>query len=293
MSIKIGQIRKNPSTQYISTLSSYSLGTFQSAGAGSTTFSDFAIRASFRAGTTYYVRVAINRININTIMGNSTGAGDNDPHNQYIDIKLFAEDTANSEYQRIGESILVEPYLNEDTASSLENESAFMNWCAACIRDNNPSMNLYPGASIYYANLVEIYNQRKANYTGLETNITEPTKAIEIVFTPYRDAQVLVFQLSRVAYDYSFTPRVVSIDTTAGNRDIATVNNLFNGIIDIANKIGVQSRPGALVVINQTPMRLGKSGILEINNGIPITYFGMVAPSNQVSEFLADYFYTA
>ena len=293
MSIKVGQIRKNTSTQYITTLSNYDLGTFVSQGAGSTTFSDFAIRADFQANTTYYIRVAINRININTIMGDSSGAGDNDPHNQYIDVKLFAEDSANSEYQRIGESILVEPYLNEDTASSLENETAFMNWCAACVRDNNPSMNLYPGASIYYTNLLETYNQRKSNYTGLETNIIEPTKTVELVFTPYRSAQVLVFQLSRVAYDYSFTPRIVSIDTTLGNRDVAVVNNLFENIITTANKIGVQSRPGALVVINQTPMRLGKSGILEINNGIPITYFGMVAPNNNVSEFLADYSYTA
>lgn len=292
MSVKVGQIRKNNSTQYITTLPNYSIGTFESAGAGSTTFSDFAIRANFQTGVTYYIRVAINRININTIMGDSSGAADNDPHNQNIDIKLFAEDNYQSSYQSIEEAVLVEPYLDEASPSAIANETAFMNWCAACIRDNNPSMNSYPGASNYYAALREVYENKIQNQTGLETDIVEPTKTIELVFTPYTNAQVLVFQLRRLAYDYSFTPRIVTIDTTIGNRDVSYVNNLFSGVIQEANKIGIQSRPGTLVVVNQTPMRLGKSGILEINNGILVTYVGVVAPSNNVSEFLIDYSYT-
>jgi len=57
-------------------------------------------------------------------------------------------------------------------------------------------------------------------------------------------------------------------------------------------KVGVQSRPGSLVVINKEPIRLGRSGIYELNNGTKITSF-MIVPDTRgyghLDPFLVDY----
>lgn len=61
-------------------------------------------------------------------------------------------------------------------------------------------------------------------------------------------------------------------------------------------QIGIQSRPGALFVVNHEPIYLGRSGIYEVNNGTKITSIGVVAPNgsekDNIQEFILDYAYT-
>ena len=294
MAIKVGQVRRSSSQSYISGIS-HELTTFESAGIGNSVFEDFAIRGNFVTNTTYYIRVLINRLDINKNMGDATGAGDNDPHNYNLDIKLYSGTNENSKYQTIGEPIVISPYFNEDEPSALEKETAFMKWCDACVVDGNPAINNYEGAQEYYNAMKLIYESKVNQDTGKESDIRVPYQTIELVFTPFMNAQFLVFQLRRVAYDYTVEPRVISIvgqdsgDLT--QRDVAVVNNILPK--SYVNKIGLQIRPGSLVVINREPMRVGKSGTLEINNGIAISSVGMVAPQNEVDEFILDYSYTA
>lgn len=59
-------------------------------------------------------------------------------------------------------------------------------------------------------------------------------------------------------------------------------------------KIGVQTRPGSLIVINKQPIRIGRSGIYELNNGTKITNFMITSGLDTNSEadpFLVDYVY--
>ena len=292
MAIKVGQIRKNNSTSYITPINHTLTYAFPSQGVN-TTFNDFAILGSFKKNSTYYIRVQINRIDINTPMGENTNASDNDPHNLNLDVKLYQDATDNtSPYQSIGETLLIEPYYNESGSSSLEKEAAFMGWCEDHL-EINPLMdeNATEYWNVIYSDFNARYSSGDNNSSGLGTS---PVKTIELIFTPYldigaNDIAALVFQLRRVSYDYTVTPRVVTIDETEGNRDVAEVGSILPYVAD---KIGIQTRPGSLVVINQEPMRVGKSGVLEINNGIKVTSVGMVAPQNEINDFILDYIYT-
>ncbi len=62
-------------------------------------------------------------------------------------------------------------------------------------------------------------------------------------------------------------------------------------------KLGYQSIPGSLIVINQQPIRLGRSGIFELNNGMKIESFMIASPGGaktgnaNIDAFLLDYDY--
>ena len=292
MAIKVGQVRKLAGTNYITDLP-HTFSTFNVVGVGNTIFSEFAIIGNFNINTTYYVRLLINRIDINEHMGDTTEAGDNDPHNLNIDIRLYAENDESSHYQTIGEPVLIQPYFNDSTVTILESETSFINWCDACIADGNPAIPA--PAQEYYTVLKNLYQNRVDSNTGRQSNITVPYQSVELVFTPYENATCLVFQLRRVTYDYTVQPRVLTIVeqdvSSSTQRDVAVVNNILPK--SLVNKIGIQTRPGSLVVINQEQMRVGKSGVLEINNGIPITSVSMVAPNNNIDDFILDYTYNA
>jgi len=292
MAIKVGQVRKLAGTNYITDLP-HTFSTFNVVGVGNTIFSEFAIIGNFNINTTYYVRLLINRIDINEHMGDTTAAGDNDPHNLNIDIRLYAENDESSHYQTIGEPLLIQPYFNDSTVTILESETSFINWCDACIADGNPAIPA--PAQEYYTVLKNLYQNRVDSNTGRQSNITVPYQSVELVFTPYENATCLVFQLRRVTYDYTVQPRVLTIVeqdvSSSTQRDVAVVNNILPK--SLVNKIGIQTRPGSLVVINQEQMRVGKSGVLEINNGIPITSVSMVAPNNNIDDFILDYTYNA
>lgn len=298
MAIKIGQIRNDNSniSDYISEINHDITTPFENIGVGNTHFDDFAITGDFQANNTYYIRVLINRIDINENMGDTTNAGDNDPHNLNIDIKLYESNNASSSYQTIGEPILIYPYYNEGSLDVLDAEGNFIKWCTDTIQyeDDYPeaknSIDTYLGASNYYNVLQSNYNAKrnKEAEDPAKKDIRIPTQTVELIFTPFKTAHCLVFQLRRVAYDYTIAPRVVSIVEDINSRDVAIVNNILPKIV---KKIGLQTRPGSLVVINKEPMRIGKSGVLEINNGISITSVSMVAPLNQINDFILDYTY--
>jgi len=60
-------------------------------------------------------------------------------------------------------------------------------------------------------------------------------------------------------------------------------------------KFGYQCRPGSLIVINGEPIRVGRSGIYEINNGTIINNFMIASPggsdNSKIDAFLLDYAY--
>ena len=90
-----------------------------------------------------------------------------------------------------------------------------------------------------------------------------------------------------------------------GEKDYTTeyidVTGEFSRVENILNQnnvvqIGIQSRPGALFVVNHEPIYLGRSGVYEVNNGTKITSIGVVAPDgndkDNIQEFILDYAYT-
>ena len=123
--------------------------------------------------------------------------------------------------------------------------------------------------------------------------VNSPYASFETIFTPNDNYTYLAFILSRVPYDYTVSARQdldTSIDLGARG-DICTINNILP--ITAANKIGVQSRPGSLICVNKEPIRIGKSGTYEVNNGVPISYVGFASPNgsnaNNIDKFILDY----
>lgn len=97
--------------------------------------------------------------------------------------------------------------------------------------------------------------------------------------------------------------QLYSIDSTKYNEpsswgELSQLKNIFDQSGDNVNrwiKIGYQCRPGSLIVINQEPIRVGRSGIFEMDNGLPITDFRIANPGGSdpkyIDAFLLDYAY--
>lgn len=56
-------------------------------------------------------------------------------------------------------------------------------------------------------------------------------------------------------------------------------------------QIGVQSAPGLPMCIDGEQVRVGRSGIYEINHGITIRFLGFIVQPNDDKYFLLDYQY--
>lgn len=316
MAIKIGQLWKDPNENYLTDFSVDDSVGFNTEGS-SRTFLDYALQGNWQKNSTYYIKLKVKRIDIYKNMGENENAGDNDPHNLNIDIKLY-QDATNKKYQSIGEPILIGPYLHSGSVDdSLEKERTFLNWCKNHLKSESDSGDpdeneiILPAQMVSYQyelgtssikvqeedidpTIIEYYEQLQADFNEKDAyikSITDNTKTsefdtIELVFTPIVNAQFLVFELRRVGYDYSNTPRILEVEEI----EAYTIKNILPVGIR-AKKIGVQSNPGTLVVINMAPMRIGKSGVLEIDVGIDITSVGFAAAGKKINEFILDYMY--
>lgn len=114
-------------------------------------------------------------------------------------------------------------------------------------------------------------SQKKANFQVLFNSTKTGVVGIGLI-------------LKRISYDYSHSDlddekRVLTIDLLS----FGTVKNLLNKTVD---KIGIQSKPGFMMCINEEGIRLGKNGIYEINNGLKVDFIG-TADLN--SMFIIDY----
>ena len=76
--------------------------------------------------------------------------------------------------------------------------------------------------------------------------------------------------------------------------EVYTVGEIYNVLTTIGqrvlNKIGVQGPPGLLMCINGEDIRVGPSGIYEINNGYQVTFIGFVIQESDQTLDRRDYF---
>lgn len=122
----------------------------------------------------------------------------------------------------------------------------------------------------------------------------------DLVFVPNRkDYKVLVLCINRDANDILVSPTPA---LSASTFSLYSLENLVNSSEEkYWKKMGIQSRPGSLIVVNKEPIRIGRSGIYQLNNGTKVTNV-MIASgwekdqSGQtidasVDPFLIDYVY--
>ena len=293
MSTQVRQIRKDNSSEYLTNKSITISSTNEV-----NTFYDRVVKINsvFSTDVVYYVRLNIERINVNRSLGSSGGGPDTDPHYQVIAIDLLNEN--NQITQNIIKKLIVSPYSSsvEDTTAELQRQEAFIKWCTGTptniINDNNGLIDNdeWDRAKQYFTILNTEYEARKNSNLDTENTRNNRYQVFEFVFTPYTSAKQILLSLKRLSYDYNFRTDARIVNIEEADYDVCKINNILpNGIV--ANKIGIQMDPGSLVIINKEPMRVGKSGVLEINCGIPINFVGMAAPNGQIKDFILDYVY--
>lgn len=113
----------------------------------------------------------------------------------------------------------------------------------------------------------------------------------DLIVTPSDSYAQLIFTIDRDAGDFTgherkWTPGLEFIVESFG-----TISNIIP-TLDIENKgrlkqIGVQGRAGLEMCINGEMIRVGRSGIYEINHGVDITFIGFIP--DESDHFLMDY----
>ena len=106
---------------------------------------------------------------------------------------------------------------------------------------------------------------------------------IEFIFQPFTTFDTICFELVRQQVDYSGSPRQPIIIY----EELSEIKNLIEtrylGNKNPLKKIGVQTRPNALMSINGEEIRVGMSGIYELREDtIPIKSFSLFSPSYNV-----------
>lgn len=124
------------------------------------------------------------------------------------------------------------------------------------------------------------------------------TVYFEVILSPNATYNQVLWELQRTALDY----RMLNADDTYG-RVMNVVDYTYTRLIDVLTtlkstytgmeyltKIGIQGPPSLLMCINREQIRLGKTGIYEINNGINITSISFVPKTSTLSSDGLDYF---
>lgn len=133
---------------------------------------------------------------------------------------------------------------------------------------------------------IRIVNDTSSLVIGDFSDVLNQT--FEIVFQPNTSYSRIEFELIRNSSDYDGFPAILNIE----NAQLIIVNNLLGTAINSENiiKLGVQSRPGFLMVIDGEAIKIGKTGIYQLHEGVTIRYFGVVATSDE-DKFIIDYKY--
>ena len=133
-----------------------------------------------------------------------------------------------------------------------------------------------------------------------EFKVTRGTGTVyfEVILSPNATYNQVLWELQRTALDY----RMLNADGTYG-RVMNVVDYTYTRLIDVLatlkstytgmeylTKIGIQGPPSLLMCINREQIRIGKTGIYEINNGINITSISFVPKTSTLSSDGLDYF---
>ena len=167
----------------------------------------------------------------------------------------------------------------------------------------------------------QIINIKLNNTTKIEDNIQnikqieipkgEASEAItfEMIVSPNNNYDQIQFILNRDGTDMSIGPsnngqmspselgdyygRVVKIEI----ENFSLIYNIIekiSGAIGGKNRlkqIGIQGPVGLLMNINGESIRIGRTGIYEINNGVIITSIGFIIEKDNTDNFILDYQY--
>ncbi len=119
----------------------------------------------------------------------------------------------------------------------------------------------------------------------------------ECIISPNGNYNQILWELQRLPIDYDIKTegkpgRILNvvIDKYARLIDIIDYLKRQYAGLEYLTKIGIQGPPSLLMCINREPIRMGKTGIYEINNGIDITSLSIIPKSSSSFSDGLDYF---
>lgn len=205
------------------------------------------------------------------------------------------------------QSSLSEGIVFVDKGADLEGNNILQ-----ALTSGNKQRSYYIRFKIFKQDTIQKITIRLVNTMKTEDNVqiietveipignTTDYSTFELILSPNDNHSYnqIYFELNRELIDYN----TLNTDGTYGRKInilIDRLDEIYN-VIDfletsIENKsalkqIGVQGPPGLLMSINGEAIRIGRSGLYEINNGINTTFIGFIVEANE-KYFILDYQY--
>lgn len=137
------------------------------------------------------------------------------------------------------------------------------------------------------------------NLGTIEINPGVDYSSFELVITPNQFYNQIKFELNRENEDYTKKNedgtygRVLSIAI----ENFSKIYNVLDYLTTIDEKIkslkqiGIQSVPGLGMCINGEYIRVGRSGLYELDNGVNVNFIGFIQEKEDNDYFLLDYKY--
>lgn len=128
---------------------------------------------------------------------------------------------------------------------------------------------------------------------GSTTEEINTALVYDIVITPSDSYDQVVFAIDRDGQDITGIPRAWIPSSSFSIQSFGFISNIVT-VLDIDNQtklkqVGIQGRPGLQLCVNGEMIRVGRTGIYEINHGIDITFIGFIP--EETDHFIMDYQY--
>lgn len=321
MSFKIGQIRKGNlnNVTLTSTMPLYVtyLPFANPYGEEKNDFQDFCLTTSltpqddqqnailFREGLTYYIRFAIAKIPegyYSKYKGNSTTKI---PDADHMDITLYLKNKQDGKNeivnppQEIGTFELKQQAISYTPGSSIINiDPEYQTESFVFVPDKNYDTIVFRIMRTTY-DVLESINYVVNNLVSIGSSSTVDGRRWLIndgldtrgEYGSREGRRVLQMANQDFLINSSFDFPIVQFDSSYAC-GCANLQNIAPDHTTPWLKMGYQSRPGSLIIINGEPIRVGSSGIYELNNGTEINSVMIPTLSNDITNidaFLLDY----
>lgn len=298
MAYLVSQMRKNDQTTYMQTLTVTPIEAISPNFFGDTkkTFRDFALRGNFQKDKVYYLRFAVHKIPKYFYSGSRSP----------IEVGSYEADA---------DKLTLHVLLKNDTDDQNTTSPEIIGNCTVFTEQNENISNSYSSFAFVFSpsktfNLI-VFRINRVSFDALNSSIDGVDRRYRTWLIDQLTANTvedLTVEEERYtgAYetkeDGSVVPSVRvpkttgwRIEYTGENGDICELKNLLPEGMEWL-RFGYQSRPGSLIVVNREPIRVGRSGIYQINNGTLIKSFMIASPggstdTSKIDAFLLDYAY--
>ena len=297
MAYLISQIRKNSNGTYMTDVPVTPI-TIQSPNpfGDSYTFEDFALQGNFVSGKVYYLRFTIHRIPKYFYSGSKSQQQvvNYEQSADTLNLQIILKNSEDIDQKKNPPEIIGTCTVNMSLETQHDQYSSY-----AFVFSPTREFDIL-GFRIMRTSFDAIYagEGRQGQYRKwlLPKPPEDPEGQGDIDIVNQRrwtsEGQVYITTSGPRIY---FGQQVTGEENANLKGDVCQLSNLIPNEHNFWLKIGYQCRPGALIVINKQPIRVGRSGIYELDNGTDIKSFMIANPNGSqtkyIDAFLLDYAY--